>query len=221
MRSKINVPLNFRRIFCIFILAILINFTGSNQVARAQKDPFSADAGQSEMTPAEQEEAAQELLKGVEKLVLSQQKRIAQKVIRLYPKSESAKIAKLLLEEYHRFDQLKEQEVAAEADWLNHVRNHWFHDRNPVHNSCFFTIVEGSRKSAVKITNQSKSPVLYELKGPSMPWDGPYRLRVGETHEFFYSADIRFYSDRGVVVKHVTPGQTFKLNEKNTLHINQ
>lgn len=223
MNSVTSFSLDARRIIVIFFLAVLMNFIGMNQVVRAQvqKDPFATKAEESEMTPQEQEEAAQELLKGVEKLVLSQQRRVAKKVIRLYPKSESAKIAKLLLEEYHRFDRIKEEEIQAEADWLNHVRNYWFRDRNPVHNSCFFTVIEGSRKPAVKLTNKSKSPVLYELKGPSMPWNGPYRLRVGETHEFYYAADIRFFSDQGLVVKSVMPGQTLQLNEKNTLHIKQ
>ncbi|MFH1303254.1 MAG: hypothetical protein ABIK07_19490 [Planctomycetota bacterium] len=173
------------------------------------------------MTPQEQEAAAQELLKGVEKLVLSQQKRVAKKVIRLYPKSESAKVAKLLLDEYQRFDQLKVAEEKADEDWLNQVRDYWFHEHNPQHNSSFFTVLEGTQESATKIINQSKTPVLYELKGPSMPWNGPFRLRVGESHEFFYSAQIRFFSDQGVVVKHLMPGQTLQLNEKNTLHINQ
>lgn len=221
MNSQYFFSLASRKIFQIFVLAMLINITGMHQVARAQKVPLTSDDKQSEMTPQEQEEAAQELLKGVEKLVLSQQKRVARKVIHLYPKSESAKIAKLLLEEYHRFDQLKEQEEKADADWIKQVRNHWFQERNPLHDSFFFTVIKGTKASAVKITNQSKSPVLYEIKGPSMPWDGPYRLRVGETHEFFYSAQIRFFSDQGVIEKHVTPGQTFRLNEKNTLHINQ
>ncbi|QDT94982.1 hypothetical protein [Gimesia aquarii] len=221
MSSQSFFSFNSRKIFPIFVLALFINMTGLHQVARAQKDPFATDNKESELTPQEQEEAAQELLKGVEKLVLTQQKRIARKVIRLYPKSESAKIAKLILEEYHRFDQIKEKEEKADAAWLKRVRNHWFHERNPLHDSFFFTVVKGTRASAVKITNQSKAPVVYEIKGPSMSWNGPFRLRVGESHEFFYSAQIRFFSDQGVVEKRVTPGQTFQLNDKNTLHINQ
>tara|TARA_R110002111_G_scaffold254461_2_gene320135 strand:+ start:44295 stop:44912 length:618 start_codon:yes stop_codon:yes gene_type:complete len=203
------------------VLAVFINFTGAHQFARAQNDPFASSTEQSEMTPQEQEAAALELLKGVERLVLSQQKRVAKKVIRLYPKSESAKVAKLLLEEYDRFSQLKLEEEKADADWLNQVRDHWFREHNPLHNSSYFTVLEGTEKSATKIINQSKTPVLYELKGPSMPWNGPFRLRVGESHEFYYSAQVRFFSDQGVVVKHLLPGQTLQLNEKNTLHINQ
>tara|TARA_R110002095_G_scaffold195914_4_gene174657 strand:+ start:4732 stop:5397 length:666 start_codon:yes stop_codon:yes gene_type:complete len=205
----------------VVLLAAFINFTGAHQFARAQNDPFAPTTEQSQMTPQEQEAAAQELLKGVEKLVLSQQKRVAKKVIRLYPKSESAKVARLLLDEYDRFSQLKIVEEKADADWLNQVRNHWFREHNPLHNSSFFTVLEGTEKSATKIVNQSKTPVLYELKGPSMPWNGPYRLRVGESHEFYYSARIRFFSEQGVVEKYLMPGQTLLLNEKNTLHIKQ
>lgn len=207
--------------FCrVFLLAVLIHlFTGAGQIAHAQKDPFSSDSEEAVMTPQQQEAAAQELLKGVEKLVLSQQKRIARKVIRLYPKSESAKVAKLILEEYRRFAQLREEEEKADIEWLNQVRNHWFVERNPVHNSSFFTILEGTQKSATKVINKSNTPVVYELKGPSMTWNGPFRLRIGESHEFNYSAQVRFFSDQGVIVKQLAPGQTLQLNEKNTLHI--
>ncbi|WP_298867843.1 hypothetical protein [uncultured Gimesia sp.] len=203
----------------MFVLAVLFNFPGLTQIASAQDDPFAAD--QEKMTPKEQEEAAQELIKGINRLVLSQQKRIARKVIRLYPKSESAKVAKLILDEYQRFDQIKKEEEKAETEWLNQVRNHWFHEKNPQHDSFFFTVLKGTQKSSVKLSNQSKLPVLYELKGPSMPWVGPYRLRVGESHEFYYSAQVRFFSDEGVVVKHLLQGQTLILDEKNTLHIKQ
>lgn len=219
--------MNFDRIFAIdslkicrvIILTVFINFTGVDQIAYAQDDPFAAD--DEKMTPKEQEEAAQELLKGIEKLVLSQQKRIARKVIRLYPKSESAKVAKLILDEYKRFDKIKEQNAQVDADWINQVRNHWFRDRDPLHDSCFFTVLKGTQKSAVKLTNQSKLPVLYEIKGPSMPWVGPYRLRVGETHQVNYSAQVRFFSDQGLVEKDLQQGQTLLLDEKNTLHIKQ
>lgn len=203
----------------VFLLAILVNFTGVHQIVCAQNDPFAAD--DEKMTPKEQEEAAQELLKGIEKIVLSQQKRIARKVIHLYPKSESAKVAKLLLDEYQRFDQIKEKNERAETAWLNQVRKHWFQDQNPQHDSFYFTVLSGTQKSAVKLTNKSKLPVLYEIKGPSMPWVGPYRLRVGETHEVNYSAQIRFFSDQGMVEKNLVQGQTLLLDEKNTLHIKQ
>lgn len=221
MNSMIFFLKNALKLSRMFALAVLINFTGAGQSAHAQKDPFSTttETEQSEMTPQEQETAAQELLKGVQKLVLSQQKRIARKVIRLYPKSESAKIARLLLEEYSRFDQLKEEEEQADIEWMNQVRNHWFVERNPVHNSFYFTILEGTQSVPTKVINHSKSPVLYELKGPSMPWNGPFRLRTGESHEFYYSAQVRFFSDQGVVVKQLSPGQTLQFNEKNTLHI--
>ena len=203
------------------LLVILIGIAGIAPAAYAQKDPFTPDADKVELTPQEQEEAAQELLKGVEKLVLSQQKRIASKVIRLYPKSESAKIARLLLEEYKRFNGLTEDKEKAEAAWMNQVRNHWFVERDPVHNSCFFTILEGTQVPATKIVNVSKTPILYELKGPSMPWTGPYRLRVGESHEFHYTAQIRFFQDEGLVVKTLQHGQVLQLSDKDSLHINQ
>jgi len=221
MNSDRFFSINSLKICRVLILAVFINFTGVHQFACAQNDPFAEDTDQEKMTPKEQEEAAQELIKGIERLVLSQQRRIARKVIRLYPKSESAKVAKLLLDEYHRFDQLKEEEQKEEAEWLNQVRNHWFRDKNPQHDSSFFSDLKGTQKSAVKLTNQSKLPVLYELKGPSMPWVGPYRLRVGETHKFYYSAQIRFFTDQGIAVKQVKQGQTFLLDEKNTLHIKQ
>jgi len=219
--------MNFDRIFAIdslkicrvFILAVFVNFTGVHQIVCAQNDPFAVD--DEKMTPKEQEAAAQELLKGIERLVLSQQKRIASKVIRLYPKSESAKVAKLLLDEYQRFDKIKEKDEKTEKDWLNQVRNHWFQDRNPQHDSYYFTVLTGTQKSAVKLTNQSKLPVLYEIKGPSMPWVGPYRLRVGETHEVNYSAQVRYFTDQGLVEKNLLQGQTLLLDEKNTLHIKQ
>lgn len=210
---------NARQCCRVCAFAVLITFTAAGQAAYAQNDPFSTDTEKAEMTPQEQEAAAQDLLKGVQKLVLSQQKRIARKVIRLYPKSESAKVAKLLLEEYQRFDQLKEEEEKADIEWLNQVRNHWFVERNPVHNSSYFTILEGTQKLPTRVVNKSNSPVLYELKGPSMPWNGPFRLRIGESHEFYYAAQVRFFSDQGEVVKQLAPGQTLELNEKNTLHI--
>lgn len=218
--------MNFDRFFsletsklcCAFLLAVVVNVTGTPQVAIAQNDPF---ADEEKMTPKEQEEAAQELIKGIDKLVLSQQKRIARKVIRLYPKSQSAKVAELILEEYRRFDQIKEKEDQVERDWEKQVRNHWFRERNPIHNSFFFTASTGTRKPPVKLINKSKLPVLYELKGPSMPWVGPYRLSVGESNEFYYSAQIRFFSDDGVVVRQVHQGQSLILDEENTLHIKQ
>ncbi|MCH9655529.1 MAG: hypothetical protein K0U86_20075 [Planctomycetes bacterium] len=219
MNSRRFFAINSHNICRVFVLAVLFNFPGLPQIASAQDDPFAAD--QEKMTPKEQEEAAQELIKGINRLVLSQQKRIARKVIRLYPKSESAKVAKLLLDEYQRFDQIKEEEAKADTEWLNQVRNHWFREKNPQHDSFFFTVLKGTQKSAVKLSNQSKLPVLYELKGPSMPWVGPYRLSVGESHEFYYSAQVRFFSDQGVVVKHLLQGQTLLLDEKNTLHIKQ
>ncbi|WP_339732440.1 hypothetical protein [uncultured Gimesia sp.] len=221
MNSNVFFSNNVLQLCRVIVVAVLINFTGGSlgQFAHAQNDPFSSDAERAKMTPEQQEAAAQELLKGVQKLVLSQQQRIARKVIRLYPKSESAKVAKLLLEEYERFSQLKEEEQQADIEWLDQVRNHWFKERSPVHNSCFFTILEGTQKSATTVINKSNSPVLYELKGPSMPWNGPFRLRIGESHKFYYSAQVRFFSDQGVVVKNLAPGQTLQLNEKNTLHI--
>lgn len=219
MNSDCLFSITSLKVCRVLVLAVLINFTGGHPFARAQNDPFGSETEQTKLTPQEQEAAAQELLKGVQKLVLSQQKRIAQKVIRLYPKSESAKVAKLLLDEYQRFDQLKVEEEKADAAWINEVRNHWFHERNPQHNSSFFTVLEGTQSAGVKVSNQSKLPVLYELKGPSMTWNGPFRLRVGESDEFFYSAQVRFFSDQGVVVKHLKPGQTIVLDETNTLHI--
>jgi|GEM_PF-1620764 len=209
---KINV-------FCL--MAGLISFAGSPALAQVEKDPFAPETENVKLTPEEQEAAAQELLKGVQKLVLSQQKRIASKVIRLYPKSESAKVARLLLEEYERFAQIKEEEEKQDAAWMNQVRNHWFVERDPVHDSYFFTIIDGTKIPASKIVNRSKTPVLYEMKGPSMPWNGPYRLRVGESHEFYYSAQIRYFDDQGVVVKHLHQGETLQLNDKNTLHMKQ
>ncbi|QDV53466.1 hypothetical protein [Gimesia fumaroli] len=210
---------NTYRLCRVCAFAVLITFTAAGQVAYAQNDPFSTDTEQEKMTPEQQEAAAQELLKGVQKLVLSQQRRIARKVIRLYPKSESAKVARLLLDEYERFDKLKEEEEKADIEWLNQVRHHWFVERDPVHNTSYFTLLEGTQKAPTKVINQSKTPVLYELKGPSMPWNGPFRLRTGESHEFYYSAQVRFFSDQGTVVKHLTPGQTLQLNDANTLHI--
>lgn len=202
-------------------LVVLIGTSGISSAVYAQKDPFASGTEKAELTPQEQEEAAQELLKGVQKLVLSQQKRIASKVIRLYPKSESAQVARLLLEEYKRFGKLTEAQEQAEAAWMNQVRNHWFVERDPVQDSCFFTILEGTQIAATKIVNRSKTPILYELKGPSMPWTGPYRLRSGESHEFHYSAQVRFFHDEGLVVKTLQHGQVLQLNDKDSLHINQ
>ncbi|QDT30123.1 hypothetical protein Enr10x_54830 [Gimesia panareensis] len=202
-----------------FVLVMLIGVASLSSAAFAQKDPFGPDSEKTEMTPQEQEEAAQELLKGVEKLVLSQQKRIASKVIRLYPQSESAKIARLLLEEYKRFGQLTEDQEKIQAEWMNQVRNHWFVERNPVHNSCFFTILEGTQTPATKIVNRSKTPILYELKGPSMPWTGPYRLRAGESHEFHYTAQVRFFHDDVLVMKTLHHGQVLQLNNQDSLHV--
>ncbi|QGQ24303.1 hypothetical protein F1728_17115 [Gimesia benthica] len=201
------------------VLMLLVGATLVSPSVYAQKDPFATDSKPAELTPEEQEQAAQELLKGVEKLVLSQQKRIAAKVIRLYPKSESAKIARLLLEEYARFAVLTEDQERAQAEWLNQVRDHWFVERDPVHNSCFFMILEGTQVPATKIVNTTKTPLLYELKGPSMPWTGPYRLRAGESHEFHYTAQIRFFTDAGLVVKTLHHGQVLQMNDKDSLHI--
>lgn len=203
----------------LFALAMLINFTGAGSLALAQNDPFAPETEQTQLTPEQQEAAAQDLLKGVEKLVLSQQRRVARKVIRLYPKSKSAQVARLLLEEYHRFDELKEEEEQKDIAWMNTVRNHWFVERDPVHDSPWFTILKGTEKLPTRVVNKSTTPVLYELKGPSMPWNGPFRLRVGESHEFYYSAQVRYFSDEGVVEKRLAPGDTLQLNDKNTLHI--
>ncbi|MCA9005092.1 MAG: hypothetical protein KDA70_07430 [Planctomycetaceae bacterium] len=203
----------------ILVLGLLIFLGAIHQPASAQNDPFASGDDQKQLSPQQQEADAQEMLKGVDKLVLSQQKRVAKEVIRKYPKSETAKIAELILEEYSRFDRLKEADEAAESAWKNEVRNHWFVERNPVHNSCFFTILEGTQVRPAQIVNSSKTPVLYEMKGPSMPWNGPYRLRANESHEFNYPVQLRFFSDQGLIVKQLSQGQTLQLNEKNTLHI--
>ena len=219
MNKTTDISLVSRTYSSTLALGFLIFFGAVNQPASAQSDPFTSGDDQKQLSPEQQEADAIEMLKGVEKLVLSQQKRVAKEVIRKYPKSETAKIAELILEEYSRFDRLKEAYEAAEAAWKNEVRNHWFVERNPVHNSSFFTILEGTQVSPALIINQSKTPVLYEMKGPSMPWNGPYRLRPSESHDFNYPVQLRFFSDEGLVVKHLSQGQTLQLNEKNTLHI--
>lgn len=219
MNKLICISLAKRNDFGPLMLGLMMLFSVLTPTASAQNDPFTPGADQKELSPQQQEVDAQEMLKGVEKLVLSQQRRVAKEVIRKYPKSETAKIAELLLEEYSRFDRLKEVDEAAEAAWKNEVRNHWFVERNPVHNSCFFTILEGTQVSPAQIINRSKIPVLYEMKGPSMPWNGPYRLRPNQSHDFNYPVQIRFYSDKGVIVKQLSQGQTLQLNEENTLHI--
>ncbi|QDT93900.1 hypothetical protein [Gimesia algae] len=219
MNKLICISLVNRNYSSPLMLGLMMFLSVMTQTASAQNDPFTPEANTQELSPQQQEIDAQEMLKGVEKLVLSQQRRVAKEVIRKYPKSKTAKIAELLLEEYSRFDRLKEVDEAAEAAWRNEVRNHWFVERNPVHNSCFFTILEGTQVSPALIINRSKTPVLYEMKGPSMPWNGPYRLRPSESHDFNYPVQIRFFSDQGVVVKHLSQGQTLQLNEKNTLHI--
>lgn len=218
--NKITVAFPADRIASrTFALGFVIIFSAMTLTASAQNDPFRAGDEQTELSPQQQEADAQEMLKGVEKLVLSQQKRVAKEVIHKYPQSESAKIAELILEEYRRFDRLKEADEAAEAAWKNEVRNYWFVERNPVHNTSYFTLLEGTQLSPAQIINQARTPVLYEMKGPSMPWNGPYRLRPNESHDFNYPVQIRFYSDQGVVVKHLAQGQTLQLNDNNTLHI--
>lgn len=219
MNKTMGVSLANRNYSSTVALGFLVFFGAFSQPVSAQNDPFTTGDDQKQLSPQQQEADALEMLKGVDKLVLSQQKRVAKEVIRKYPKSETAKIAELILEEYNRFDRLKEADEAAEAAWKNEVRNHWFVERNPVHNSYFFTLLEGTQVKPAQIINVSKTPVLYEMKGPSMPWNGPYRLRPNESHDFNYSVQLRFFSEQGVVIKHLSQGQTLQLNDKNTLHI--
>ncbi|NOX55439.1 MAG: hypothetical protein GXP27_13580 [Planctomycetes bacterium] len=143
-------------------------------------------------------------LERIRTLVLPQQKAWARRLIRQRPETPMAKAAQQLLEEYRLLDQLRERERREAEAHRRAVRAYWRAKQVPP-----LTV----SRQFVRLTNRSDRAVLYEIKGPSMAWAGPYRLRKGQTHQFVYPAAVRFLVGDQVIEASVTPGAEYVFHE--------
>jgi len=133
-------------------------------------------------------------------LVLPQQKAWARGLIRQQPDTPMAKAAQQLLDEYRCFDALREAERRQADAYARGIRADWRSRRVPRLTA---------QRRVVRLRNRAGRAVPYQIKGPSMAWSGPYRLRDGQTHEVRYMATIRFWDGTRFVVRSVTPGYEY------------
>ena len=131
------------------------------------------------------EQQVQEFFERVRTLVLPQQEQWARELIRRHPDTPVAKQAQMLLDEYTRYNKATDEEQQRKQAHTKAIREFW-DARRPA-----------ARKATVgplEIINETDRPVLYQVKGPSMEWAGPHRLRAGQTHRFHYPVRYRRYS---------------------------
>jgi hypothetical protein len=137
------------------------------------------------------------MIQGLRNLVLPQQKKLARELIRKYPNTPLAEMARKLLDEYAQYDELRDAELREESDRRAQVRAYWDARRQPP---------RPATSRPVTITNLTDEPVLYEYHAPAMSWSRPVRLPVGESHTFHGTVQFRRVTPSGVVRDTLLPG---------------
>ena len=143
------------------------------------------------------EDEFQKEIERVRTLVLPLQKRWAREFIKKNPDSPNAKIAQELLDEYNFYDTQAELERQKEKNRTQIVKQCWDNRRLPP---------GMPDANPIRITNLTDVPVLYQIKGPSSNWSGPYRLRERQTHQFKYPMLYRRITQEGLSVYSLSLG---------------
>ena len=146
------------------------------------------------------EDEFQKKIEEVRTLVLALQKRWAREFIKMNPDSPDAKIAQELLDEYQLYGTQAELERQKENSRTQMVKQYWGNRRLP------FRVADAN---PIRITNLTDVPVLYQIKGPSMDWSGPYRLREGQTHQFEYPMLYQRITQEGLSVYSLSLGSRY------------
>ena len=136
-------------------------------------------------------------LERVRSLVLPQQEAWARNLIRSAPNTPGAKLAQQLLDEYDRFHKIESAENEQELRWRSTVREYWRAQRPPR---------PDYEPPVVCVVNRTDQPVLYEVKGPSLGWAGPHRLRPGQSHQFKYPIVLRYMIGEEVTTRSLPLG---------------
>ena len=159
-----------------------------------------------EQHPLDQEQT-NETLERIRTLILPQQKQWARNLIRQQPDTPLAKLAQQLLDEYKMYDAAREAEQRKADARTKQVREFWKARYRPA---------PKSETKPLRITNQSDEPVLFQVKGPSMAWSNPQRLRSGETQKFHYPVIYRRFTKAGTSTYSLSVGTlyVFKRSQK-------
>ena len=150
---------------------------------------YAAEAPRVE-TRAADETADEKTLEKINTLVLPQQKQWAVELIEKDPDSEEAKLARRLLAEYKRYDELQAEQQREREAATRAIREYW------EARQC--TVLQPTQRP-LTITNLTEEPVLYQIRGPGMAWAGPHRLRGGDSHKFHYPVVYRRVTQTGIV----------------------
>jgi len=153
-----------------------------------------------------EEQQAAEMVEKLRYLVRSQQKMAVKKLIEQYPNTHLAKMGKELLAELVRYDELAEQEYAANEAEKAVIRAYW-DARRPA-----APVVPNI---ALVITNRSDETQLYQVKWRGVEWLGPYHMAPGQSHEFTDELVFRRVTRDGVVEYSLTPGQKYSFLHPN------
>ena len=160
----------------------------------------AAEAGAKVQAQQSDEDEFQKEIERVRTLVLPLQKRWAREFIKKNPDSPDAKIAQELLDEYKFYDTQAELERQKEKNRTQKVKQYWDNRRLPR---------RMPDANPIRITNLTDVPVLYQIKGPSMNWSGPYRLREGQTHQFEYPMLYQRITQEGLSVYSLSLGSRY------------
>lgn len=183
-----------RRTFRLALLGLvaLLPIAGSTPSASANMQSVTAE-------DAQDETRAEAIVQDIRTLVLPQQIARARKVIKDYPNTHLAKIARQLLDEHSLY--AREAQITAQRDQAitRIVKNHWAN--RPAPSKPEFT--------PLRITNLSDDTVMYQMKGQVTMWSGPYRLRSGETHVFNQPIQYRRITSEGYVEHTLSLGVSY------------
>ena len=180
MSEKPMLPL--RR--CAVALAVLFALAACSAPRVIAADDEQTETPKQTDTP----EDVQQVIDKIRQVILPQQKQLARELIRKYPNSDLARLAQKLLDEYKLYDELTAAQRQRDDARTKRIRGYW-DARRPV-----LCVAE---PNPVQITNLTDQPVLYQVKGPSMGWAGPLRLRAGESHQYNYSVAFRRVTEGG------------------------
>lgn len=182
----LSAPLLASIVAGLGVLAVLPgSMKADDTVALSQ--PEETDEGQATADEA----GAQKLVDELQHLVLSQQREIARQIIREYPETETARIARDLLDDLELYDEAEEVEYQRELVRTEWIRNFWDARRPP---APVLPNVD------ITIANLADEAAIFQVRGPSMDWSRPVILPVGDTDRLKYPAAFRRMTKDGTVL---------------------
>lgn len=161
-------------------------------------EPIPQAAGS--LTPPIDEATARRILAEWRLLVLPQQKKRALELIRQYPNTRLAEIARQFLAEYELYDAAQALDRRLEKAHSLRIRAFW-DARRPVHRPFV--------PPQIRITNRSDEAVLYQVKTYETDWLGPYLLPPGEMDTFNSCLLYRRLTREGTQLHSLWPGSDY------------